>query len=118
MVAAGDRTDLAGREEPGDARGGQPLAYDEHVVIGGREQLRPATVAREQQRPLHRVEPGRRAEPCEQLPQVLVGTLGIADLEADGATNLHDVANDEAAGLAVTPEHAADQEVSVLVLLG
>ena len=75
------------------------------VVVGLAEQVAAAAVAREHQR-----RPSALAG--EQEAQVLVGAVGVADLELDGRPDLGDGADGEVPGLRVGAEHVADQEVA------
>src|SRR4051794_3532086 len=97
MVAAADRTDLAGGEEPRHTRGGgKPLAYDVDVVVGAREQRGPASVAGENQRAFDGVERRGLPETFERLAQIGVCGRRVAELEADCAADRHEVADDKA----------------------
>src|SRR5581483_4442286 len=57
-------------------------------------------------------------EPGKQVLEVLVGSRGVTHLEADGAADLHHIADHDCALLPVGADYAADEEVATLVFLG
>src|SRR4051794_32244932 len=119
MVAAADRTDLAGGEETGHTGGGgKPLAYDVDVVVGAREQRGAASVAGEHQRAFHGVERRRLPEAFERLAQIGVCGRRVTELEADSAADRHEVTDDKTVPMLVETGDTSDQEVALLVLLG
>ena len=50
----------------------------------------------------------------QERMQVLIGALGIADLELDGLADADAIGNGEGAGLPVEPEDVADQKIAAL----
>ncbi len=108
-------------KKPADALRGERLPDHPRVVVGPAvrraEQVRAAAVAAEQQRPARR----RTARPgaVQQGPQLDVGGVGVADLQAHRPPDADEVAHHEAARLALGAEDAAHQVLGLLgVLVG
>ncbi|MCU1658886.1 MAG: hypothetical protein JWO57_3542 [Pseudonocardiales bacterium] len=95
MVAAGNRSDLAGGEEAGDRVEAERLSDLNDVVIGAGKHRSTAPVAGEQQRPRAAA---ALAELRQQLAEVLVGGSGITNLEPHGGADVHRVADDDSTG--------------------
>src|SRR5207342_3039188 len=77
-----------------------------------------ATVAREEQRTVHRGEGAGSTHSGESVGQVDLRGSGISELEAHRAADVHNVAHEDRAGLAVRPDQPANEEVALLMPLG
>src|SRR5262245_26877721 len=118
VVTSAHRTDLAGREETGHSVGPEGGTDRQHVVIRRRESGGAPTVAREEQRTVHRRQGTRSAHTGEGVGQVDLRRSGISELEADRTADIHNVAHQDRAGLAVRPDEPAYEEVPLLMPLG
>jgi len=118
VVAAADRADLTGREEPGDAVDGELLGQHRRIVLGSVEHQPAAAVAGEQQGALDRDEVARGPEALRAAAQVVVGRPCVADLELHGATDRDEVADDQTVPLLVDPADGPDEEVALTGVVG
>ena len=82
------------------------------VVIGLREHVAAAAVAREEERG----RAGVRLLPGQQLVQLARGRLGVAHVQAHRLPDARDVADGQGARVGVRAEHAAHEEVAQTVL--
>ena len=102
-----DRPDLPGTEHAGQRSALKVFGDHASIVIGGLEQMRASTVAREEQSGI-----AQRPVVGEQLVQVGIGRRGVSDLELDRRADRDPVANNEGAGVAVDTEDASDEEIT------
>ncbi len=79
------------------------------VVVGCPEQVPAPAVAGEQQRGLGL---GGRSLPDQQPLEILVGGVGVADVELHRRADLEHVVDGDGAGLAVAAQDLADEEVA------
>ena len=112
-VLAADGADLAHGEEAGDGDRAEDLVDQAHVVVGLVEEPGAAAVASEEQGTRRAGRwPDCRAQRAG-FAQVLVGGLGVADVELDGLADADQVGDRDGPGV-VGPDHVADQEVAAL----
>ena len=88
-VLTADRTDLAHGEEAGDGYRPIDRVNHAHVVIGFVEEPRAATVACEEQGPDAGGPDGGPGH--QQAAQILIGGVGVADVELDGLADAEQV---------------------------
>src|SRR5690348_108067 len=81
-VLAADRAELAGGEEAGERDRARLLLDRLRVVVRPREEARPSAVAAEEQGPRGMLLMSVHVH-LEQGAEVLVGRLGVADMELD-----------------------------------
>ena len=104
---------FAGGEEAGQRDVAQGFADCRRVVMRLRKHPGAASVAGEQQGAAG-LSAGLLPRRREQLPQIRIGRLGIADVELDGLPDAHVVADHDRAGVRVDPQDVADQEIALL----
>jgi hypothetical protein len=117
VIAAGHRSDLAGRKESRHSADRKLLFEYGDIVVGAREHLRSTTIAREEQRAFNDVD-GRIPELTQHPPQVVIGRVGITHLELHRPPDRHEIADDDPATLGVDAGDAAHQKVTGAVLVG
>src|SRR5438132_9724830 len=112
-VLPADRAEFALREEAGKRDDPGFLTDKAGVVMRLRKQTRAAAVAGEDQA----AGGGRRmcvSVRLQERMQVLIGALGIPNLELDGLADADAIRNGQGPGLPVEPEDVADQKIAAL----
>src|SRR5205823_6518638 len=112
-VLAADGAELAHREEARDGDRAEDVADEPDVVVGLAEEARAATVAGEEEAPLHARRRALGALPLQEPAQVLVGARLVADVELDGLPHPDHVVDRDPPRL-VGADHVADEEVAPL----
>ncbi len=112
-ILAADRADLPHCKEAGDGYWAKDLAKSRNVVVRIGKESEAAVVATEQE---GSAEPRASAGlpfVKQQATEVLIGGLGVADVELDRLPDPNDVGDRDPSRL-VAPDHVADQEVAAL----
>jgi NAD(P)-dependent dehydrogenase (short-subunit alcohol dehydrogenase family) len=116
-VLPADRPEFTVAEEAGHRDVAQRGGNEPGVVVGLGEQPRAAAVAGEQERPGGPAAAQGSGLAFQRAAQVLVGRLGVPDVELDGLADLDPVADRDRSRSGVGADHAADQEVALARLV-
>ena len=109
VACAPDRSDFTGGETSGDRWFLKSFSNDRKIMPAVAEQLLPAAIATHQKY-CKRV--GMQLLRVQQEMQILVGRLGIADVELNSLSAAWKLADDDAVSILIHPEDASNQKIS------